>query len=338
MSEIAARAGLNRTIAFRLVHTLLKRGFIRAAGPREYQSNVRLASRKRFRIGYASQTENSPFSAAVTLGLHNAAQNEDIDLLVLDNRYSPKTALKNAERMIAERVDLAIEFQTFEKVAPVIASMFHEAGIPLIAVEIPHPGATFYGVENYRVGLLGGRVLGNWAKQHWGGEIDELLLMELQAAGPLPQLRVSGIEAAIRENLPRGSQCVFTHLDSKGEFDQALELVRRHTRRQAPRRTLIAGVNDQSVLGAIRAFEEAGRGALCAGLGLGAIPEARSELVKPASRLIGSIAFFPEQYGAALIKLALDILHKRHVPPAVYAHHQLITAANVRKFYPQYAV
>ena len=53
--------------------------------------------------------------------------------------------------MIKERVDLALEFQTFDTVAPLIASRFHDAGIPLIAIEIPHPGAVYYGVNNYQV-------------------------------------------------------------------------------------------------------------------------------------------------------------------------------------------
>ena len=199
MKDIIARTGLNRTIAFRLLHTLENRGLLRSAGNHQYKSNVKVVGRKRFRIGYAAQSEDSPFSAAVTNGLRAAAAHEQIDLIVLDNKYNPKTALRNAELLVAERVDLAMEFQTFEKVAPVIASVFHEAGIPLIAIEIPHPGATFYGVDNYRIGLFAGRVLGKWAKEHWGGEVEEVLLMELEAAGSLPHLRVSGAEAGIRE-------------------------------------------------------------------------------------------------------------------------------------------
>ncbi|MGH9325821.1 MAG: hypothetical protein ACRD2B_03925, partial [Terriglobia bacterium] len=72
----------------------------------------------------------------------------------------------------------------------------------------------------------------------------------------------------------------------------------------------------------------------CAAVGLGAIPDARAELRSPGTHLIGSIAFFPERYGEAVIQLALDILHKRHIPPAVYAEFQMITPQNVNQFYP----
>ena len=42
-----------------------------------------------------------------------------------------------------------------------------------------------------------------------------------------------------------------------------------------------------------------------------------------------------EKYGAALIRLALDILTRKNTPPAVFMQHQMITAANVDRYYPQ---
>lgn len=60
----------------------------------------------------------------------------------------------------AKKVDLAIEFQTEEHVAAVVAAKYREANIPVIAIDIPHPGATFYGANNYEAGMIGGRYLG----------------------------------------------------------------------------------------------------------------------------------------------------------------------------------
>jgi len=332
--DIAARTGLNRTVVFRIVHTLEACGFLRKTGKGEYQSNVLPAEQRAFRVGYASQAENSPFSTAVTDGLRAAAARERIDLLVLNNCYSAKTALRNARLLVAERVDLAIEFQTMERIAPAVSSLFYEAKIPLIAVEIPHAGATFYGADNYRVGLSAGRTLGRWAKQNWQGRVEEVLLMELGVAGSLPQLRLTGAIEGIQEVLPGLPGDVFQRVECGGAFGRALDMARKRLRHTPERRTLITGVNDPSVLGAIRAFEEAGRAASCAGLGLGAIPEARAELRAFHSRLVGTIAFFPEQYGTDLIRLALDILHHKPVAPAVYARHHLVTKDNVQQLYP----
>ena len=103
--------------------------------------------------------------------------------------------MKNAELLIRDGVDLVIEFQTDEAVAPAIASKYHEANIPLIAIDIPHPGATYFGANNYEAGLLAGRHLARWARRQWGGAVDEILLLELARAGLLPAARVRGVLA-----------------------------------------------------------------------------------------------------------------------------------------------
>jgi ribose transport system substrate-binding protein len=332
LADISARTGFEKTISFRLVRTLAEEGFLRRMDGRRYCLNLTLPGAKRLRLGYAAQSGDSPFSAAVSDSLRWAAERSQIDLLALDNHYSAKAAIRNAERLIAERVDLALEFQTFAKIGPMISALFQTAAIPLIAIEIPHPGATFYGIDNYRVGLTAGQNLARWAKQNWQGQFDELLLLGMDIAGPLPNLRLAGAEAAIREALPGIGRT--HHVDTRGEFLRSFDAVRKLLRIAPQRRLLIVGVNDPSALGALRAFEEAGRSESCAAVGLGAILEARIELRSPNTRLIGSIAFFPERYGEALIQLALDILHKKHVPPAIYAPYQMITPQNVAQFYP----
>ena len=97
-----------------------------------------------------------PFSEAVRESLAAAASSAGVDLLVLDNKYDAAAAVKNAEEFVKQRVDLVIEFQIDQRIAPIIADKIHGAGIPLIAVDIPHPHATFFGVDNYRVGREAG--------------------------------------------------------------------------------------------------------------------------------------------------------------------------------------
>jgi hypothetical protein len=62
--------------------------------------------------------------------------------------------------------------------------------IPMIAIDIPHPGAIFYGANNYEAGLMGGRHLGRWAKESWHGVVDEIILIALARAGSLPRMRL----------------------------------------------------------------------------------------------------------------------------------------------------
>lgn len=333
LSDVVERTGIEKTSAFRLLRTLEEHGLLRKTGEARYVSNVRIGDERRFRIGYAAQEHDTPFSDAVTASIQRAAARENVDLVVLDNRYSASVALRNARKLIQERVDLAIEFQTHEKVAPVLSSLFHEAGIPLIAVGTPHPGASFYGANNYSAGLMAGRAIGQWVRKNWDGGVEELLLLEIELKGALPKLRLTGAEEGLREvvELPQARVC---HMDTRGGFARTLNLVRSHLQRTAPRRTAIAGVTDLCVLAALRAFEEAGRAETCIAVGMGTIGEARMELMKPRSRLMGSVSFFPEKYGDDIIRLALDILHKRPAPPAVYARHRLLTRENLRRYYP----
>lgn len=332
LSEIVERTGIERTICFRLLRTLESEGFLRRAELRRYSSNVRLLKGKRFRIGYASEGSDS-FSSAVSQGLRWAATELQVDLIELDNQYSAKAALRNAEMLVRQRVDLAIEFQVYERIGAKLSNLFRDAGIPVIAIEIPQPGATFFGVDNHKVGLIAGKALVRAAHKEWNGACDEVILLDLEIAGSLPQLRLVGAQSELRKGIV--GKYMTTHLDSRGDFVRAFELTRRHLQFAPQRRTLLTGVNDFAVLGALRAFEESGRRHLCVAVGLAATSEARRELRLPHSRLAGSVGFFPERYGKTVLSLALDMLDQKAVPAAIYTPVQLITAQNVEQFYPK---
>jgi ribose transport system substrate-binding protein len=331
LAEVVERTGLERTISFRLLRTLEEQGLLRRSAQGKYASNVRILGGKRFRIGYASQTNDS-FCSALAQGLRWAAASRPVDLIEVENRFSIKVALKNAERLVNWGVDLAIEFQTYERIGTKVARFFENANIPLIAVEIPHPNAVFLGVDNQRAGAVAGRALCKAAQTHWDGKCDEMLFLDLELAGSLPHLRISNAQRVMQNGLHSG--CILTHLDTRGEFGRSFELTRRHLQLVPRRHTLITGINDYAVLGALRAFEEAGRSSSCLAVSYGGGPEARRELRLPNTRLIAAVAFFPERYGENLLLLALDILNKRATPPAVYMPLQLLTRNNVDQFYP----
>src|SRR5438034_8638816 len=334
LREIALRSGLPKTMAFRLLYTLEKCGMIEKLGANLYQSSFRPLKQRLCRLGYAAQGTDYQFSSEVTSSLERAAQAEGIELISLDNRYSAKIAQRNADLLVREKVDLAIEFQTDETVAPIVAAKYREAGIPMIAIDIPHPGATYYGANNYEAGLIGGRYLGRWVKEHWHSEVDEILLLELKRAGNLPRMRLSGLLVGINLVLPSAANCRVTYLDGDGELGPSFEAVRRHLRSSHARHVLVGAINDPSALGALRAFQEAGRSENCAVIGQNASPEGRAELRQPKTRFVGSVAYFPERYGENLIRVSLDILNQRPVPPAVFVEHKLVTPTTVDHYYP----
>jgi ribose transport system substrate-binding protein len=334
LKDVVGRTEYNKGMCFRLLYTLRLCGFIEKVGENQYRLIADARPNRRYRIGYAEQGQDSSFPREVSSSLKRAAESAHVELVVLDNRYDPRVALRNADHLVREEVDVVVEFQTDEAIAPAIASRFLEARIPMISIDIPHPGATYFGANNYEAGLVGGRHLARWANRQWLGAVEEILLIEIRRAGTVPQTRIAGMLTGISEVLRPAFQGAILHVDGDGQFGATLECVRKHLRASRAKRILVGAATDPSALGALRAFQEAGRISECAIVGHNAEPEGRAELREPHTRLIGSVAYFPERYGSQIIRLALDILEGKPTPPAVFVKHQLITPETVNHYYP----
>jgi ribose transport system substrate-binding protein len=333
LTEAAERAQLSRSSTFRLLHTLERKGWVeRARGGRKFR---RVLQGKRYRIGYAMLSSQFVFSMDVSRGLEEAAERHGLQLVMTDNCYNAEIALINAQMFVKERVDFVIECQAHERIAPVIAHMFAGAGIPCLAIDIPQPGAVFFGADNYQAGLIAGRVLGEHARTKWNGTVDKVLLLEFPQVGPIPQARITGALAGIQEVLGVIPAENVIHIDGKSTLQDSYRITLGilksipHTAK-----LLVAAINDPSAVGAIRAVEAADRKEDTAVVGQNAIIEARLEMRRPDSCLIGSVGYFPERYGEQIVPLILKTLAGAPIPPAVYIEHKLISRENVDSVYP----
>lgn len=335
LRSVVERTRLNKCTAFRLLETLTETGLLSRVGNEGYRTCLQPIRSKHFRIGYASQSSLLPFTGIVTDSLRTAASEADIDLVVVSNKFSPRLAIENAEKFIEGKVDLVIDSQINYNVAAQIGARFSDAGIPFIAVDIPHPGGIYFGADNYKAGRMAGRYLGRWVMNAWKGEAKQVIYLGVDAAGPLLNSRLTGMHDGLREQLPEIERVSTCYYDTKGgQFETALDTMRRHLRRRKLGRILVGAVNDSAALGALQAFREMGMEEECAIVGQDANVAARQELRKPATRLVASVAYFPENYGSGLIKLALEILEKKRVPPAVFTQHELVTPNNIDRIYP----
>jgi ribose transport system substrate-binding protein len=339
LRDVMEQTGMSKNLCFRLLYTLRHCGVIEKVDVNRYRLVNGDHSRRRYRIGYADQIVKDGWLRMVNASLIRAAEQANIELILVSNRNDPKVAVRNARQLVRQNPDLIIEFQIDESIAPAVSAQYVEAGIPAIAVDIPHPGATFFGANNHQAGSLGGRHLGRWVKSQWRQPPDEIVLIGQPRAGSVVASRVTGILTGILEVLPElEGHCPVVHLDGDGQFKIALERVRHHLRGSKAKHVLVGCINDASALAAVRAFQEAGRADRCAVVGQNAEPDARTELRQPTTPLVASVGYFPERYGDALIRLALDILSGKAVPPAVFIKHQVITRENVDHFYPNDAL
>ena len=332
--ELAEISQLSRPTVFRLMATLQANGLVAKDGNRKYRLASGFSPGRRYKIGYLAETGETSFYRAVTRGLIESAERAGVDLVVLNSQHSPDVALVNVEKLLAENVDLVMMFQSYSQVAAVIATRVSNRKMPLIAIEIPHPNAVYFGVDNCHAGLTAGRYLAHWAEQNWKGQVDEILLISSPSAGSLPEARLTGSLLGINEVLPNSTQAKISTLNGDWQFEMSHRAVTRHLRKSKATRTLVSTIFDPSALGALQAFKDADRLQHCAIVGQNGSIESRLQMRNPNSRLVGSVAYFPERYGEQLIALALDMLTQRvSIPNAVFIKHQLITPNNLKQHY-----
>jgi ribose transport system substrate-binding protein len=330
LESIHKRTKISKTTVYRILKTLVHRGYVSQGADRQYRH---IARPRKLRFGFGGQSAEMPFSEAMTASLRQAAAAVGVDLLVLDNHYDAQVAIDNAETFIRERVDIVIEFQVDEHVAPIIADKIAEAGIPLIAVDIPHPRATYIGVDNYRAGLEAGGLLADFALSHWNGEMDWMVGLDIEEAGQLVQSRITGAIQGVKARLPNVAVECFVRIDGRGMREKSykviLDFLNRHPK---DKHILIAAANDTSAMGAIQAARDLGREKHVAVVGQDCVEEMVIEMQRPGSPVVGSISHEVQLYGGKLIDLGLALLRGETVAPYNYVEHRVVTPDIAARF------
>lgn len=322
LEAIHKKTRISKTTVYRTLKTFVHRGYLSQAPDGSYR---RVSRSKKMRFGFGGQSADMPFSVEVTKSLEDAAIASGVDLMVLDNCYDAVTAVRNAEEFIRSRVDLVIEFQVEQEVAPMIGDKIAAANIPLIAIDIPHPNATYFGVDNYRVGHEAGEVLGRHARESWKGNVDWVIGLDLPEAGTLVQSRITGAFEAVRSEMPDIPVECFVRMDGRGMRDRSRKLISDFLdRHPQDRHILIAAANDTSGLGALDAVRERKRERHVAIVGQDCIEEAVREMQRPRSPFIASVSHETSSYGPSLIHLGLSILRGQTVQPYNYVTHKLM--------------
>lgn len=322
LEYIYQRTHISKTTVYRILKTLVHRGYLAQSQDGLYRP---ISSPRKVVFGFGSQSIEMPFSEAVTKSLRDAAADAGVDLLVLDNHYDPAIAVRNADEFVQKNVDLVIEFQVEQQVAAIIGDKISGARIPLIAVDIPHPHAVYFGVDNYRVGFEAGQLLARHAQQQWSGKLTWVLGLDLEEAGPLVQSRITGAFEGIRSEMHSVPVESFVRIDARGMRDKSYRLVLDFLRRHPKdRHILIAAASDTSALGAVQAVRELKREQSIAVVGQDCIEEAMEEMARANSPLIGSVSHEAHTYGQRLIHLGLSLLGGQNVAPYNYVQHRVV--------------
>ena len=261
------------------------------------------------------------------------------DLLLLDNRYDPQAALANMERVLEWRPDLCVQFQVHAPVNNIIAARLEQAGIPLLALEVPVPSATFVGVNNWQAGTLAGELAMTIARAKLGAveKLDLVVLVGMDTGGEINLFRTEGFAAAlsaacgdeVESRVVRESSASNTAEGARAAMERVLAAYPR------ARNLAVTTVNHECMAGVIGSLRAAGRwdpGRLvlvshgCDRIGRAQL---RGGLVD------GSVAYFPERYGRYLLPAALALLEAQPLPPYIYVDVRAVTPGSLAACYPQ---
>ena len=160
---------------------------------------------KNYVFGFANLQRDIAFCALVEDGILANAKAAGIEVLVTDNLLDGATAMANADSYLTRNVDYVIEFQTDAAFGEMIMNKMNMAGVGVTAIDIPMPGAGFFGANNPKSGYIGGLHLATAAISKWGADVGKdayLVIGALPQSGAVVAMRSGGQEAGARAVLP----------------------------------------------------------------------------------------------------------------------------------------
>lgn len=152
-------------------------------------------------VGFANIAETAYQHTAIKESMEAEAAKRGWRLVYMNNNLDGQTAVSNATQMLQMGIDYMIEYNVDISVAPTIMEMMNEAGVPVVAVDIEHEGATYFGADNYGVGPVVGKDMANRVKKAWG-EADCILIVEDSISGETVLARTDNIIDGYREVFP----------------------------------------------------------------------------------------------------------------------------------------
>jgi len=213
----------------------------------------------------------------------------------------------------------------------------HGGRIPFIAIDIPHPGATYFGANNYQGRADGRTLFGPLGEAALGQRTGrDFCWWNCNGRVACPRRRIRGILTGVSEvmRIPEACRTV-VHRRRRTVPDHAREGAASICGSRRRSASWWSGPTNPSALGALRAFQE--------GRPRQRMRHCRTERRIGSARGIALAAYPADCVGSVLPRevrrtgccvWALDILGKKAVPPAVFTTHQIITPENVDHFYP----
>ena len=154
---------------------------------------------KDFTIGYAGLDESQEHLIPVGDNIEKIAKEKGeelgitIKVIRVDNAGDGAKAVENVDNLILQGIDVLVEFNLDAAVNDTIYEKCQNAGIPVMAIDIPVGDAPYMGANNVLAGQLCGEALGDLVNENWEGKVDAVLFEHTPEAGEVVQTRMDSI-------------------------------------------------------------------------------------------------------------------------------------------------
>lgn len=281
-------------------------------------------------------------------GLVAAAETAGVRIKRYNNNNDPQTSVNNARLMLQDKPDLILEYIGIEGIGGSIARMVEQAKVPLVAINVPIPGAYWFNLVNREIGANTAEAVVPLAKaKGWTASDTTVLIVQGSQAGTEVNDCVRYFYVTAASAMPGMDQVQPTaitplttkigksgiQVDGKGTLTDSYAAVKSVLQiLPADRHILLYAINDDSTLGAWRAITESNRvgNTLVAGLGgsVAALKELRTN-----SNWVAEGSIFTSHWGQYLIAMGVAIMRGVKPPPLTKTPQVILTKDTVDKYY-----
>ena len=217
------------------------------------------ANKDHYVIGAISDGLASPYQQGHYEWLEKMAEEKGWEVILIDGQVDPETKMKGCETLISRGVDVITVQANDTAGADSLIKEAHSAGIPLVNFYMPSENETAPAVviDEYETSFELGTIAAEKWQSWYPDQPIKVGILDLPTSSQVHEGRTMAFWDGVQSVAPDAE--LVSVLDGGSvrdlSFTAAQDLLQSH-----PEVNIVYGINSESALGALAAFEEAGRG------------------------------------------------------------------------------
>lgn len=321
-----------------------------AAGSSTGSGSSTTATNKSYNFAYANISDSSPLFKTVGDTMVSNGKKVNITVKRFDNNIDATKALTNAQLMVQQKPDIAIDWTGTESIGKSVGAVFSRAKIPCIAVNQTIDGCPYFNLVNADLGSGSAAIVAPIMKQKgWTGKDTTLVLLFNPGAGSEVNSNVRYFYSDIAKAVPGFTQASPESITDKtttiGSLPNGVQIngqdaleasytAMKNELQLLPsgRHIVIFTQNDDSAMGAWRAITQASRQSDTLIIGQGADAAALQQLrTNPQWVAEGSVFF--ELWSEFLLAMGVAMQNGATPPALTLPPQTVLSKTTVSQYY-----